>query len=75
MTVVSTTCDACERARRCLRIETKRGHQIDLCRACLLEAMAAIDEAPTGRTFAERRRVEQRALTERLRRARRAVSA
>lgn len=70
MTVIRTTCDACERARRCLRIETKRGHQIDLCRACLLEAMAALDE-PAAR----KRRTENIALAERLKRAQRAVSA
>lgn len=44
MRVVRISCDACARLRLCLRIETKRGHQIDLCRACLLEAMETLDD-------------------------------
>lgn len=73
--ILRISCDACERLRRCLRISTKRGHEIDLCRECLLEAMAAIDETPAAPTASERRREEQIALSRRLSVARRVVAA
>lgn len=67
MTVATITCDACLRLRRCLHISTKTGHEIDVCKPCLLEAMAAFDDAS-----ARRLRTERMAMSRRLRDAREA---